>query len=90
MTSGSYYGASAIEKALQNTFSPTDTKYRFLFGGPCKSASDNPGSETTMRDLKVGVTAVNVIDNHITLMTNYNRNIHNEDKLTVDIFDAPH
>ncbi|KAL5000028.1 hypothetical protein BDV10DRAFT_183901 [Aspergillus recurvatus] len=58
---GSYYGASAIEKALRNTFSP---KHRFLFSEPYKGARDDPGSETTMRDLKVGVTAVNVIDNH--------------------------
>ncbi|KAL4744534.1 hypothetical protein BDW72DRAFT_199493 [Aspergillus terricola var. indicus] len=75
---GSYYGASAIEETLRNTFSPTNTKHRFLFSEPYKGARD--GSETTMRDLKVGVTAVNVIDNHTTLMTNYNRKLQNEGK----------
>ncbi|RDW72341.1 uncharacterized protein DSM5745_07513 [Aspergillus mulundensis] len=86
----SYYDASAIEEALQDTFAPTDTEPRFLFSEPYKGARDNLGSETTMRDLKVGVTTVNVINNHTTLMTNYNRKIQNEGKLTINIFDLPH
>lgn len=84
----SYYDPSAIEQALRNTFGPTGTEHRFFFSEP-NVATDNSDFQTTMRDLKVGVTAVNVIGDLTTLMTNYNRKIDNGGKLTSDIFEVP-
>jgi hypothetical protein len=76
----SYYDESVIEKALQDTFASMDSK-QMLFCEPSQDARDSTGPDTLMRALKAGVTAVNVIDNHTILMTNYNRKIQNIGRL---------
>jgi hypothetical protein len=76
----SYYDESVIEKALQDTFASTDRR-RVLFCEPSQDVREDSGSDL-MRPLKVGVTAVNVIDNHTTLMTNYNRKRQDTGRLT--------
>jgi hypothetical protein len=82
----SNYNEIALEKALQDAFAPQNTARRFLVNEPYQGAvTDGSGRGHCMRDLKVGVTAVNVLTNDTTLMTNFNRKHQNDGKLNPDL-----
>lgn len=80
----SYYEESAIVKALKATFGDPDDGLRFLIDAPCPARQHpSPSHNATSRlsDLKLAVTAVNVITGNTTLMTNYNRKTSNDGEL---------
>jgi hypothetical protein len=75
----SKYDEGALEKALKDAFHPQDTARRFLINEPYQGAmADGSHCGPCMRDLKVGVTAVNVLTNNTSLMTNFNRKYQSE------------